>query len=66
MADHNELGKLGEELAVDFLKKGYAIIETNFVFQKQKLISLLKKKMFSLLWKSKRALLLILGVHKIL
>lgn len=35
MADHNELGKLGEELAVDFLKKaGYSIIETNFVFQK--------------------------------
>ncbi|WP_300565421.1 YraN family protein [Flavobacterium sp.] len=35
MAEHNELGKLGEELAVDFLRKaGYTIIETNFVFQK--------------------------------
>ncbi len=35
MAEHNELGKLGEELAVDFLQKaGYEIIETNFVFQK--------------------------------
>lgn len=35
MAVHNELGKLGEELAVEFLQKaGYAIIETNFVFQK--------------------------------
>jgi putative endonuclease len=35
MAEHNELGKLGEELAVNFLQKaGYDIIETNFVFQK--------------------------------
>ena len=35
MAEHNELGKLGEELAADFLQKnGYTIIETNFVFQK--------------------------------
>ncbi len=35
MAEHNELGKLGEELAADFLQKnGYDIIETNFVFQK--------------------------------
>ncbi len=35
MAEHNELGKLGEELAVDFLqKKGYVILETNWVFQK--------------------------------
>jgi putative endonuclease len=35
MADHNELGKLGEELAIEFLqKKGYEILETNWVFQK--------------------------------
>jgi putative endonuclease len=35
MADHNELGKLGEELAVDFLtEKGYEILETNWFFQK--------------------------------
>lgn len=35
MAEHNKLGKLGEELAVDFLKdNGYKILETNFVFQK--------------------------------
>ena len=35
MAEHNELGKLGEELAVDFLVgKGYDILETNWVFQK--------------------------------
>lgn len=35
MADHNELGKLGEELAVEFLRKeGYEILETNWRFQK--------------------------------
>lgn len=35
MADHNELGKLGEELSVEFLRKnGYDILETNYVFQK--------------------------------
>lgn len=35
MAEHNELGKLGEELAVGFLQKnGYDILETNWVFQK--------------------------------
>ena len=35
MAQHNELGKLGEELAVDFLQQnGYEILETNWTFQK--------------------------------
>lgn len=35
MASHNELGKLGEQLAIDFLKRaGYEIVETNWVFQK--------------------------------
>ncbi|MGL2965245.1 YraN family protein [Flavobacterium sp. XGLA_31] len=35
MAEHNELGKLGEELAVEFLQQnGYAILETNWTFQK--------------------------------
>ena len=35
MADHNDLGKLGEELAVEYLQKnGYEVIETNWVFQK--------------------------------
>lgn len=35
MASHNELGKLGEELAVTFLQKnGYIILETNWTFQK--------------------------------
>lgn len=35
MAQHNELGKLGEKLAVGFLKDaGYMILETNWVFEK--------------------------------
>jgi putative endonuclease len=35
MAYHNELGKLGEELAVAYLaKNGYAILERNFVYDK--------------------------------
>lgn len=35
MADHNELGKEGEQLAVEFLKEnGYEILETNWIFQK--------------------------------
>ena len=35
MADHNDLGKVGEELAVEFLRKnGYEILETNWTFQK--------------------------------
>ncbi|MFT6748259.1 MAG: putative endonuclease [Flavobacterium sp.] len=35
MAEHNDLGKLGEEMAVDFLQKnGYTILEKNWVFQK--------------------------------
>jgi putative endonuclease len=35
MAEHNDLGKLGEKLAVEFLqKKGYKILETNWTFQK--------------------------------
>lgn len=35
MAEHNELGRLGEELAAEYLQKnGYAILETNWTFQK--------------------------------
>ena len=35
MAAHNELGKLGEDLAVEYLKKnGYTILDTNWTFQK--------------------------------
>ncbi len=35
MATHNELGKKGEEIAVDVLRqKGYTILERNWYFQK--------------------------------
>ncbi len=35
MAHHNELGKIGEDLAVDLLlDKGYEIIARNYIFQK--------------------------------
>ncbi len=35
MAQHNELGKKGEQLAIDFLlKKGYTICDTNWRYQK--------------------------------
>lgn len=35
MANHNDLGQKGEELAVDFLlKQGYEILSRNYIFQK--------------------------------
>ena len=35
MAEHNDLGKEGEKLAVEFLEKnGYKILEKNWTFQK--------------------------------
>ena len=45
MAEHNDLGKLGEELAVDFLQqKGYAILETNWTFQKAEIDIIAQKE----------------------
>lgn len=45
MAEHNELGKLGEELAVEFLRKnGYEILETNWTFQKAEIDIIAKKE----------------------
>ncbi len=44
MAEHNELGKIGEELAVEYLQKeGYTILETNWVFQKAEIDILAQK-----------------------
>jgi putative endonuclease len=45
MADHNDLGKLGEELSVEFLQKnGYEILETNYVFQKAEIDIIAQKE----------------------
>ena len=45
MAEHNDLGKLGEELAVEFLQKnGYDILETNWVFQKAEIDIIAQKE----------------------
>jgi len=45
MAQHNELGKKGEQLAVDFLlKNGYNIVERNYRFQKAEVDIIAQKK----------------------
>ena len=45
MAEHNDLGKLGEEIAVEFLQKnGYEILETNWTFQKAEIDIIAKKE----------------------
>ena len=45
MAQHNELGKKGEQIAVDFLlKKGYEILERNYRFQKAEIDIIAKVK----------------------
>jgi len=45
MASHNELGKIGEQLATEYLtKKGYEIIERNFTFNKAEIDIIAKKK----------------------
>lgn len=38
MAEHNELGKLGEEMAINYLRKnGYEILDINWRFQNAEL-----------------------------
>lgn len=45
MADHNDLGKLGEELAVEFLQNnGYEILDTNWRFQKAEIDIIAQKE----------------------
>jgi len=47
MAQHNELGKKGEQLAVDFLlENGYEIIERNYRFDKAEVDIIAKKETF--------------------
>lgn len=45
MAEHNDLGKFGEKMAVEFLRKeGYEILDTNWVFQKAEIDIIAKKE----------------------
>ncbi len=45
MAYHNELGKLGEQLAVDYLSRnGYTILERNFIYDKAELDIIAQKE----------------------
>lgn len=45
MAEHNDLGKLGEELAVEFLQKNdYTIVETNWRFDKAEIDIIAQKE----------------------
>lgn len=45
MAQHNDLGKKGEKLAIEYLiKKGYEIVETNYRFLKAEVDVIAKKK----------------------
>ncbi|MCI9845387.1 YraN family protein [Flavobacterium pectinovorum] len=47
MAEHNELGKKGEDLAVEFLlQNDYKILERNWTFQKAEIDILAKKDHF--------------------
>jgi putative endonuclease len=45
MAEHNELGKRGEELAVNYLQKeGYTILQTNYIYQKAEIDIIAQKE----------------------
>jgi len=45
MAEHNDLGKIGEELAVAFLRKnGYTILVVNWTFQKAEIDIIAQKE----------------------
>ncbi|GFD71650.1 UPF0102 protein [Tenacibaculum sp. KUL113] len=45
MAQHNELGKKGEQLAIDYLvKNGYTIVEKNYYYQKAEVDIIAQKK----------------------
>lgn len=44
MAEHNDLGRLGEALAAEYLQKhGYELLETNWVFQKAEIDIIARK-----------------------
>jgi putative endonuclease len=47
VAEHNELGKKGEELAVEYLREnGYEILDRNWIFQKAEIDIIAQKDNF--------------------
>jgi putative endonuclease len=45
LASHNELGKIGEELAAQYLlREGYEILERNWIFQKAEIDIIAQKE----------------------
>lgn len=45
MAYHNELGKIGEQLAADYLHRhGYSILERNFIYDKAEIDIIARKE----------------------
>ncbi|TRX39439.1 YraN family protein [Flavobacterium restrictum] len=45
MAEHNELGKIGEQMAVDYLQKdGYTILDTNWTYLKAEIDIIAQKE----------------------
>ena len=47
MAQHNDLGEKGEELAIDYLQEnGYVIVERNYRFKKAEVDIIAQKKTF--------------------
>ncbi len=45
MAEHNELGKKGEELAVEYLREnGYEILDRNWTYQKAEIDNIAQKE----------------------
>lgn len=45
MAYHNELGKIGEQLAADYLhRQGYSILERNFIYDKAEIDIIARKE----------------------
>ncbi len=67
MAEHNELGKKGENLAVEFLQKeGYKILDRNWTFQKAEIDIIAQKDEILAVIEVKTRSSLDLVLHKIL
>ncbi len=62
MAEHNELGKLGEELALEYLiNKGFTILETNWSYGKEEIDIIALNKEFLIIVEVKTRSSLLFG-----